>query len=182
MKLDKNQKREYQISEYDSSWVEKYEELKKQIQEIFIDEEFLIEHVGSTSIPGMRAKPVIDICISVPEMKEFESEIQQMEKLGYQWGKNYIEPNTLIFFKEKDGSDQKIINVHVCEKESPKEKQFIVMRDYMRAHPEIVEKYSNLKLELNKQFPEDYPAYRQGKSGFLKEIEQKAYQWKELQN
>jgi GrpB-like predicted nucleotidyltransferase (UPF0157 family) len=182
MEIDKNQKRKYEISQHHPDWIEMYSGLKTQVEKIFKDEEFLIEHIGSTSIPGMRAKPVIDICLSVPEMKEFEKEIAQMERLGFQWEKDYVAPNTMIFFKTKENSDEKIAQIHLCKKGSYKEKQFIDMRDYMRAHPEVVEEYSNLKMKLNNKFPDNYPAYRKGKDDFLKEMEQKAYKWKELQN
>ena len=96
--------------------------------------------------------------------------------MGYKWGENYIEPNTIIFFKEKENGE-KTENIHVCEKGSPKAIQFIQTRDYLRIHPERAKAYGELKENLKKQYPNDYPAYRAGKQSFLDETERLTYVW-----
>ena len=99
-----------------------------------------------------------------------------MEELGYKWGENYIGPNTIVFFKEKDDGS-KTENIHICEKDSPKAIQFIQTRNYLKSHPGRAHAYGELKEELKKQYPNDYPAYRAGKQDFLNETEQLAYDW-----
>jgi GrpB-like predicted nucleotidyltransferase (UPF0157 family) len=177
--LDKNEKRKYHFSDYDPDWVNKFSSLKDFLINVFKDKAISIEHIGSTSIPGMKAKPIIDILITVAEMEGFASEKDLMIKSGYEWGENYIAPNSLIFFK-LGPEGEKTENIHVVEKGSPKEKQFIVMRDYLRTYREKAKEYSDLKYKNKELYPDDYPAYRAAKDSFLKQLEQEAYRWSEL--
>lgn len=174
--LDKTIKRKYLFSSYDPNWITKFEIIKKNISEIFGEKAIQIEHIGSTSIPGMRAKPIIDVLIIVKDIKNISEQIDKMVDVGYDWGENYIAPNTIIFFKcGPDG--EKLENIHVCEANAPKVKQFLIMRDFFRAFPEKAKQYADLK-ELNFQkYPDDYPAYRAAKKPFLDEIEKEAYGW-----
>lgn len=178
MPLDKNQKRPYSIEDYNDQWPLKFEVIKKQLQNVFKNKALAIEHVGSTSVPGMKAKPLIDILVVVDRMEDFLQEKEIMEKLDYMWAENYIAPNTIVFVKD-DESQTKTENIHVCEKGAPKTRQFLVVRDYLRTHPEKAKEYQQLKEKLNTEFPEDYPAYRRGKDGFLKKLEKEAYEWGE---
>jgi GrpB-like predicted nucleotidyltransferase (UPF0157 family) len=173
---DKNQKRTYSIEHYDPEWIAKFGDVKKMLEDVFGSKALSIEHVGSTSIPGMKAKPIIDALVIVEKMEPFITEKGLMVQKGYEWGENYIAPDTLIFYKT-DG-DRKTENIHVCVKGSFKATQFIVMRDYLRSHPDKAKEYSDIKEKLKKQFPDDYPAYRAGKHDLLEEIEKLARVWK----
>lgn len=167
---DKNIKRTYTIEPYNPDWVLKFQKIKEILQSVFSNKALFIEHVGSTSIPGMSAKPLIDALVIVEKMEAFEDEKKKMIDIGYDWGENYIGPNTIIFWKTV-GGDRKIENIHICVRNSYKAKQFIDMRDYMRNHPEVCKEYSDLKISLKEQFPDDYPAYRAGKKPLLDKIE-----------
>lgn len=176
--LDKNIKRKYLFSEYDPNWVTKFKSIKNFLSEVFGDKALQIEHVGSTSIPGMKAKPLIDALIVVKDVKDLPQETLKMVDAGYEWGENYIAPNTLIFFKL--GADgEKLENIHVCEQNVPKAKQFLVMRDFFRTFPEKAKAYSELKEMNSQKYPDDYPAYRAAKKPFLDEMEKEAYEWSE---
>ena len=172
----KNKKRKYSFSEYNPEWVQQFNSLKDFLQKVFGDKTISIEHIGSTSVLGMKAKPIIDVLVVVEKMEDFDEEIREMESLGYEWSKNYIAPNTLLFFKVDEG-EEKLENIHICPKGSPKTKQFLVMRDYLRSHPERAEEYSNLKEQNKEEHPDDYPAYRGAKKSFLQKLEQEAYEW-----
>jgi len=178
MTPDKNIRRKYFLESYNPEWVKKFEQIKSFLQTVFKDKAVAIEHVGSTSIPGMKAKPLIDVLVTVDTMEDFTEQKTAMISAGYEWGENYISPNTLIFYKmATDGS--KLENIHVCEITAPKVKQFIVMRDFFRTFPEKAKAYSDLKEKNHELFPDDYPAYRAAKSDFLQQMEQEAYKWKE---
>ncbi len=125
----------------------------------------------------MKAKPLIDVLVVVEKIEPFQEQKDKMTEAGYEWDENYIAPNTLLFFRlGPDG--EKLENIHVCERGSAKESQFIVMRDYLRAHPQKVKEYSDLK-EMNALlYPSDYPAYRAAKAPFLQKLEREAYEWK----
>jgi GrpB-like predicted nucleotidyltransferase (UPF0157 family) len=176
--LDKNVKRKYSFSEYDPNWMIQFQLIKEFLLKVFKGKALQIEHVGSTSIPGMKAKPLIDILIVVEKMEDFTKEKETMVESGYDWGADYIAPNTLIFFKL--GADgEKLENIHVCEKYAPKTKQFLVMRDFFRTFPKKAQEYSDLKEGNAQRFPDDYPAYRAAKASFLDQMEQEAYRWQD---
>lgn len=124
----------------------------------------------------MKAKPVIDILIIVDAMEPFEAEKQKMVQAGYEWGENYIGPNTLIFYKlGPDG--EKLENIHVCEKTAPKVKQFLVKREFFRTFSDKAQEYSDLKAGNAQKHPDDYVAYRTAKEPYLAAIEKEAYDW-----
>lgn len=174
--LDKNIKRKYSISEYDPNWVNQFNSIKDSLSGVFGNKAIKIEHVGSTSIPGMKAKPLIDVLVVVEKMEDFTQEKECMVSAGYEWGADYIGPSTLLFFKfGPDG--EKLENIHVCEKDAPKTRQFLVMRDFFRTHQEKAKEYSDLKEANSKIHPEDYPAYRAAKAPFLERMEKEAYEW-----
>ena len=138
---DKTKKRPYSIGEYDPTWPLKFQAIKETLAGVFKEKALAIEHVGSTSIPGMKAKPIIDALIIVQRIEPFTTEKRLMEALGYKWGDNYIAPGTIVFYKESPDAS-KTENVHVCEAGSPKAKQFINMRNYFRANPEKAVAYT----------------------------------------
>jgi GrpB-like predicted nucleotidyltransferase (UPF0157 family) len=174
--LDKNIKRKYSISDYDSNWVNQFNSIQQFLLDIFGDRAIQIEHVGSTAIPGMKAKPLIDVLVVVEKMADFAIEKKIMVEAGYEWGENYITPDSLLFFKlNADG--EKLENIHVCERGSSKVKQFLVMRDFLRTFPIKAKEYSDLKEDNAKKYPDDYPAYRAAKASFLEKIEKEAYAW-----
>ncbi len=171
--LDKNIKRKYSISEYDPNWVNQFNSIKDFLSEVFENKAIRIEHIGSTSIPGMKAKPLIDVLVVVDKMEDFFEQKNKMVQAGYEWGVDYIGPNTLLFFK-LGPNGEKLENIHVCEKDAPKTRQFLVMRDFFSAHPEKAKEYSHLKEANSKVYPEDYPAYRAAKAPFLERMEKEA--------
>lgn len=175
---DKNLKRKYSLSEYDPNWTNRFSAIKELLSEVFSSQAITIEHVGSTAIPGMTAKPIIDVLVMVNQMKPFTEQKELMTKAGYEWGENYIAPNTLLFFKTRSDGE-KLENIHVCEANAPKARQFMVMRDFLRLHPETVKEYSDLKKKNIALYPNDYPAYRQAKAPFLEKLEAEAYRWYE---
>ncbi len=124
-KLDKNIKRKYTFSEYDHNWKNQFSDIQKFLFSVFGSKALTIEHVGSTSVEGMKAKPLIDVLVVVEKIELFKEQKEVMIKAGYEWGENYIAPNTLLFFRlGPDG--EKLENIHVCERWSAKERQFIV--------------------------------------------------------
>ncbi len=173
---DKNLKRKYTLSEYDPEWTQRFLAIKELLSVVFSEQAISIEHVGSTAVPDMTAKPIIDVLITVKAMEPFTHQKELMTDAGYEWGENYIAPNTVFFFKTKaDG--EKVENIHICGVGSPKTRQFLVMRDYLRTHPEKVKEYSDLKKKNTALYPDNYPAYREAKAPFLEKLEAEAYEW-----
>jgi GrpB-like predicted nucleotidyltransferase (UPF0157 family) len=170
MSKKKTDKSLYQLSEYDPGWKIKFQKIKAGLERFLPEEILKIEHVGSTSIPNMKSKPVIDVLAIIEKKNQFETIKNTMLKEGYEFKENYIEPNSLTCWKSDDRGE-KIENVHFCLKNSFKSNQLISMRDYLIRHPEKASEYSQLKEELYKKFPNDYIKYREGKRTFLEGLE-----------
>ena len=148
------------------------------LKDVFGDQAQKIEHVGSTSVPGMKAKPIIDVLVVVKSVDEIQNKKEAMFARGYQLQENYVAPDTLLF-RRVDEQGNKLENIHVCESSAPMKKQFLIMRDYLRNFSNEAKRYSDFKDELVKKFPNDYESYRTAKNPFLKDLEQKAYRWNE---
>lgn len=167
----------YTIEPYHPEWVKKFESIKAMLEGVFGSQALAIEHVGSTSVMGMKAKPIIDVLVVVKDITLLDAEKSAMKSKGYLVEENYVAPNSLLF-RRVDGEGNKLENIHVCENGAPMEKQFLVMRDYLRTFPEEAQSYALLKDQLVKKYPNDYESYRAAKDSFLKELEERAYQWR----
>ena len=168
--------RKFSLSEYDPSWVIKFESIKNLVSRVFGDKALKIEHVGSTAIQGMRAKPLIDILVLVEKLEPFEKEKELMIEAGYEW-RYYTAPAGAILFFKFNTDGEKLENIHVCEESSPMVSKFIVVRDYLRTHPGKAKEYSELKQRNIELYPDDYPAYRNAKAPFLERIKKEADKW-----
>ncbi|MCW1930315.1 MAG: GrpB family protein [Candidatus Kerfeldbacteria bacterium] len=174
MPFSRDSQRPYTFRDYDPKWVEEFQTLRDFLSSVFIGGR--IEHVGSTSIKGMSAKPIIDVLILVPKMQPYEKEIVQMHAKGFDYARDYIAPRTLNFY-QLNAEGGKLNNVHVCEEGSAKAKQFLDIRDYLRAHPDKAQLYAEEKHKNFLAHKDDYIGYRESKKEFLDEIEKEAYAW-----
>jgi len=159
-----------QLSPYESGWqilfLEERDRLQASIGGYILD----IQHIGSTSIPGMPAKPILDIGIAVTNFEEAVRCIPPMEKLGYRYkGENGI-PRRHYFVK----GDPRTFHVHMVEIESEGWRSNLLFRDYLIKNPETAREYARLKQELAKQFATKREAYQAGKDGFIKAVLHKA--------
>jgi len=125
-----------------------------------------IQHVGSTSIPGMIAKPILDIAIAVANFEEAARCIQPIEQLGYRFrGENGI-PRRHYFTK----GEPRTHHVHMVEIQSENWAITIAFRDQLRQNSDLADKYAALKLRLAEQFPSDRLAYQDGKVEFIQQV------------
>src|SRR5258707_284279 len=127
-----------------------------------------IEHVGSTAIPGLAAKPIIDLMIGVQSLTEARSRcVEPLEALGYAYIRDYESwlPGELFFRKGIPGPWT--LHVHLMEPSNPRWDAFLLFRDYLRAHPDAASTYGNLKKSLAVAFEADIAGYRKAKHGFV---------------
>jgi GrpB-like predicted nucleotidyltransferase (UPF0157 family) len=159
---------------YTDEWGQMFEEESEKIKAIFGDLILNIHHIGSTSIPGMRAKPIIDIMPVVSDIHQVDDFNEKMANLGYEArGENGI-PGRRYFQK---GGDHRTHHVHIYESGNPEIAKHLAFRDYLIAHPEDAEKYGALKQALAEQFPTDIESYIKGKDAFIKDTIRKAQLW-----
>jgi GrpB-like predicted nucleotidyltransferase (UPF0157 family) len=169
-------KRHYRLENYNPEWHHTFLEMKETLESVFKDKAVSIEHVGSTSVPGMKSVPVVDVLVAVHTMESFVTEKKLMKALGYEWGDSHAAPGTILFYKENEDGTQSE-NVHVCEHDSPQALQFLYTRDYFITHPERAAEYGELKTKLKQEYPDDYDAYKHGKKNFYDETERWAREW-----
>jgi GrpB-like predicted nucleotidyltransferase (UPF0157 family) len=166
--------RKVEVVPFRDEWTTMFAEEAKKLKRVFGEQCLRIYHIGSTAIPGMSAKPIIDIMIEVHDIERIDRYNEAMAALGYQaMGENGI-PKRRFFQK---GGDERTHHVHVFPTGSEHITRHIAFKEYMIAHPEEAKVYSRLKETLAKQFSNDIQAYIKGKESFVREMEKKALAW-----
>jgi GrpB-like predicted nucleotidyltransferase (UPF0157 family) len=168
-------KRKVEVVPYRSDWPAKFTEEARDLQALFAGQMLSIHHFGSTSIPGICAKPIIDILLIVRDIEAVDALVPRLEKLGYHAVGEYGISGRRFFYKGND--DLRSHHLHIYESGNPHILRHLVFRDYMRSHPMTARDYARLKEELAHQFPEDMDSYIAGKNAFVKEHEKKALDW-----
>ena len=132
---------------------------------------YKIYHFGSTAIPNMSGKNIINLFISCP-MNDFESTLQQLDRLGLTNHPYRIEPPNRPLKVASLQFEDKVygIHVHLLESGSQNEKNALFFRDYLITHPEVVSEYAELKEKVVKENSGDSEFYRQAKNAFIKSI------------
>lgn len=153
--------------------------------EVYADEEMLLErslpvdlvkriaHIGSTAIPGLSAKPIIDIQVEVTDLDRVRKQaVPIMRDLGYEfiWRPTMGEQAPFYaWFIKRDAQGQRTHHVHMVEPDEASSDR-LVFRDFLRAHPEEAVRYEELKRSLSQRFPNDRAAYTQGKTEFISTV------------
>lgn len=161
------------VVDYDPAWPCLFVQEAEVIQKTVGDALVAVEHVGSTSIPGLAAKPVIDILVGVMSLAAGASVSPALEALGYEnRGENGI-PGRL-FFRKGPMQYQRTHHLHMVETDHEQWTMMLTFRDYLRAHPDDARHYEALKRSLAVQFRDNRRAYTDGKEDFVKAVLKKA--------
>jgi GrpB-like predicted nucleotidyltransferase (UPF0157 family) len=164
------------IVDYDPGWPAMYEAEKKAILGAAGEWLVAIEHIGSTSVPGLAAKPVIDIMGAVVSLDDAQNIIEPLATLGYDYVPEYeVEmPHRRYFRKGRRGNQGDKYHLHVVEPNGEFWHRHPAFRDYLRAHPEAANDYAELKRRLAVEHDTDVDAYTDAKSEFILGIQEKA--------
>ena len=152
---------------YNSDWENEFERIKSELVSMLSDI-ISVEHVGSTSVPGLYAKPIIDIDIVI-EKENFDKVKEQLAKAGY----FHVGDLGIIgreAFKYQDKSHLMEHHLYVCDKDSDELRRHLALRDFLRDNVEYCKKYSDIKLEMAIKYPHDIDAYILGKQSVILEI------------
>lgn len=139
-----------------------------------------VHHIGSTAIPGIYAKPVIDLLVEVKDIIEVDAQGSAMEALGYEVMGEFGIPGRRYFRKDGPGGIR-THQIHTFVAGSPEVKRHLAFRDYMIAHPGEALMYSELKRKLAEEHPRNMDGYIDGKDAFIKEMDRRAAQWRASQ-
>lgn len=165
-----------EVVAYSNSWRESFEDEADRISEALAMAITSIHHIGSTSVPGMCAKPIIDILIEARSLKNLDEQTIEMEKLGYEaLGEFGISGRR--YFRRSNSTGIRRYQVHAFKSGSTDCQRHLAFRDYLIAHPAVALQYSELKGRLAKRFADDIDAYIDGKESFIKTHEAKALLW-----
>ena len=156
------------ISEPDPEWVNIYREEESEIRKTLGDLQIVrLEHIGSTAVPGLKAKPTIDILLEVPAPAITDFLVNKLKELLYHYIPKPENPAPHMMFVKgysTEGFKGQAFHIHV---RYPGDQEELRFRDYLKSHPKEAMEYEALKLRLAKAYPNDREAYTSGKSGFI---------------
>lgn len=163
------------VVDYDPKWPELFEAEAALVREIIGDNLITVFHIGSTAVPRLRAKPIIDMLPVVRDVSELDGLTREFAAAGYEAMGEFGLPGRRYFRK---GGANRTHNIHAYRFDSVGEiMRHVAFRDYMRGHPEAREAYGELKAALAACFPDDIGAYCDGKDEFVREHERRALIW-----
>jgi len=153
---------------YDPDWPHRFDEERRALAAVFAGGDAVIEHVGSTAVPGLGAKPIIDIMVGVPALVDVEDRIPALESAGYEYVPEYEQqlPDRRYFRKPRHGS--RAFHVHCVVTGSDFWIRHLAFRDHLRTHPQSAAAYYALKRELAMRVSKG--EYTEAKSPFIASV------------
>jgi GrpB-like predicted nucleotidyltransferase (UPF0157 family) len=153
-----------EVVDYNPQWPKTFQTLCSRIWPALKDVALSIEHVGSTSVRSLAAKPIIDISIVVSERSDVQTGISRLANLGYVH-RGGLGIDGREAFANPDGLPMH--NLYLCPRDSVALANHLAIRNYLRTHPEAVREYGELKKRLAERFPHDIDGYIDGKTTML---------------
>lgn len=160
------------VVDYDPEWPLKYVREQESIAEILEDNCLAVYHIGSTAVPGLAAKPIIDIMAVVRSLEQVDDVAEKFANIGYEYlgefgmaGRRYL----------RKGGDERTYQIHIFQADDRKNiDRHLAFRDYLRTHEKERKEYVKIKQELAQKFPYDIDGYCEGKENFVREVEKRA--------
>lgn len=159
------------VVDYDAEWPAQFAAERVRLAQAFGDDAVLIEHIGSTSVPGLSAKPIIDVVVAVRHLPLPVERVTAMEALGYEHLGEYGIAGRVYF--RRRSPRPRTHHVHVYASGSDRIGDHLLLRDHLRAHPAEAARYAELKRKLASQH-RDGAAFQSGKSAFIAEMLERA--------
>jgi GrpB-like predicted nucleotidyltransferase (UPF0157 family) len=159
------------LEEYTSKWNEMYKEEKHNLKRLLGKYALSIEHIGSTSIVGLKAKPIVDIGIGVEKLQDFELIKDKFTAYPYSYKLDYDNDEVLI---RKHDNDFVTHLIHVMRIDGERYKNTILFRNYLSNHSDVLKDYQNLKEQLAKKYANERKKYTASKNDFIQQVLKKA--------
>ncbi|MGI5900222.1 MAG: GrpB family protein [Christensenellales bacterium] len=167
------EKRYIQVLPYDDSWPSEFMKIKTELETALGGLALRIEHVGSTSVPGLWAKPIIDIDAVIKSYDCLGAVCGRLEAIGYvHRGDLGVKGREAFKYQKKEHLMRH--HLYVCPQDSPELRRHVALRDYLREHPEEAEEYSIVKRQAALLHPFDIDGYLAHKSAVIQDIYRKA--------
>ena len=171
--------RKVEVVPHNREWQQAFEVEAKRVTDALGENVVAIHHIGSTAIPGIYAKPIIDLLVEVKHIVKVDGQTSSMKALGYEVMGEFGIPGRRFFRKDNQEGDR-THHIHTFEVGSDQVERHLAFRDYMISHPRDAQIYSELKRGLAREFPTNIDGYMDGKGGFIREMDKKAAQWRIL--
>ena len=162
-----------EISDYDPEWARRYESWSERIAGALGTNAARIDHVGSTSVPGLAAKPVVDIQVSVAELEAEQRYVAQLEELSL----SLASRDHLHRYFRPPADQRREVHVHVCAVGSQWQREHLLFRDYLRAQPAARHAYARVKREAAIIWRDDRWGYTEAKTGIILDLLEQAERW-----
>ncbi len=158
------------VSPYSAEWPGCFRAIREELLATFSPTTVVVEHIGSTSVPGLAAKPVIDVLLGARSLADVESKIEALGDLGYAYVKKYedVLPTRRYFVKSPAASFR--VHLHAVELGSRLWLEHLAFRDALRTDPALCARYQSLKLQLAQAFADDKAAYSAAKDPFIQSV------------
>jgi len=163
-----------EIADYNAEWPSLFRQLAGTLRSALGDTALRIDHIGSTAVPGLAAKPIIDVQISVADFDPLSAYRVPLERLGFVYRADNPEL-TKRYFRESPGTRR--THIHVRRSGSWAEQFALLFRDYLRAAPHEAQRYAEVKRSLAARHRDDRQAYTDGKQPFIWEVMGRADRW-----
>ncbi|MDP4083788.1 MAG: GrpB family protein [Bacillota bacterium] len=168
--------RKVEVVPYREEWEKMFRDETQKLLQIPGAEYIVFNHIGSTSVPGLNAKPIIDLLAEANEIKTFDKLTPVFEEMGYKAkGENGI-PGRRYFAKLNEKGEH-LFHLHTFQKGNPEIRRHLIFRDFLRENPLEAARYAKIKETAAKTFPFDIESYMNVKNPIIQELEQKASKW-----
>jgi GrpB-like predicted nucleotidyltransferase (UPF0157 family) len=157
-----------ELRPYNPAWQRLYAEEECRLREAIGQFVADIQHVGSTAIPGIEAKPIIDMLVALKSLGDFDEALEPLEQLGYELKEESGQPGRFFFAKGEPA--RRTHYLYLVEWNNFECRKLLGFRDYLRGHPDIAKEYAGLKRELARLYPDDRDSYTFGKNGFIRSV------------
>jgi GrpB-like predicted nucleotidyltransferase (UPF0157 family) len=176
-----NKTRTIEVADYDPQWPLAFAGLKRVIEAALGPLALSVEHVGSTAVPGLAAKPTIDLDVVIESKAQLANVIRSLARIGYDHRGDLGIAGREAFGRQgedvpRDGTGRiwPSHHLYVCARDSKELARHLAFRDHLRSHPDVASTYARLKRDLARQFPHDIDSYIQGKAAFIEDILRRA--------
>jgi GrpB-like predicted nucleotidyltransferase (UPF0157 family) len=158
------------ITPYSPDWPTQFHAIREELLAVFAPTLVTIEHIGSTSVPGLAAKPVIDVLLGTRSLEDIESKIKPLSEIGYSYVPKYEREIPMRRYFVKAQATSLRIHLHAVELNSRIWQEHLAFRDRLRADVNLRSEYQTLKLRLAEEFADDKSAYTTAKGPFIQAV------------
>ncbi|HEU0080524.1 MAG TPA: GrpB family protein [Candidatus Paceibacterota bacterium] len=169
--------RPYELQEYDPKWKETFLSTAEKIRPLFGDSVIAIEHIGSTSVEGMVAKPQVDILVVVKDLDLVPLRYDSIRSAGFTpRGREYV-GNGDEYITQDSADGKRIVSIHVLQEGWSQIADYRALREYLKTHPEDRELYIRTKRDLYSKHKDDFHSYDSGKTQMISFLVDRARKW-----